>query len=351
MKRKLFSAFILVLVMAVSASAFSGNEKWSFQVDSPVTSGVAVSGNTVFFGTETGRFYALNKNTGRVIWEYKAENTIYGVPSIVGSNVVLAIGSGEIICLSISDGSYVWSAGGIGGRDTRGKAVNDGLSDGTAAGGGLVYVSKDDRKVHAFSANDGRTVWTYTTGDQGIRVAPTYSDGLLFVGEYDGIFSILDAKSGKRLNGGGAGGAVNTPTVSNSNVYFSAWDGSVNAVQIKGVEPLWNVNVHDVITTQPEAAEGKIIVGTGRGAVIALDEKSGRTLWRFNTNCGSVSAKPILADGVVFVGAETGPMFVLDARTGRQVGTIGGGNGLVGGNPAYSDGVIYFYDGDFHAYE
>lgn len=350
MKRKLFTALILVFVMAVSASAFSGNEKWSFKPDSPVTSGVAVSGNNIFFGTETGRFYALNKNTGRPIWDYKAENTIYGVPSVIGNNVVFAIGSGEIICLAISDGSYRWSAGGIGGRDTRGRRVNDGLSDGTATGGGLVYVSKDDRKVHAFSANDGRTAWTYTTGDQGVRVAPTYSDGLLFVGEYDGIFSILDAKSGKRLNGGGAGGAINTPTVKNGNVYFSAWDGSVNAVQIKGVEPLWNVNVHDTITTQPEVAEGKIIVGTGRGAVIALDERTGRTLWRFNTNSGNISAKPILADGVVFAGAESGPMFVLDARTGRQVGLLAGESG-VNGNPAYSDGVLYFSDGDLHAFE
>lgn len=350
MKRKLFTALILVLVMAVSASAFSGNEKWSFKPDNPITSGVAISGNRIFLGTETGKIYALDKNTGRLIWDYKVDNTIYGVPSIVGNNVVFATGSGEIICLAMSDGSFVWSAGGIGGRNTEGKAVNDGLSDGTATGGGLVYVSKDDRKVHAFRANDGRTAWTYTTGDQGVRAAPTYAEGLVFVGEYDGIFSILDAKSGKRLNGGGAGGAVNTPTVSNGNVYFSAWDGSVNAVKIKSVEPIWHVNVNDTITTQPEAADGKIIVGTGRGTVIALDEKSGRTLWRYNTNCGSISAKPVLADGVVFVGAESGPMFVLDARTGKQVGFLAGENG-VGGNPAYSDGVLYFSNGDFYAYE
>ena len=353
MKRKFFTALILVFVlvsMAVSASAFSGREKWSLTPDSTITSGIAVSGNNVFFGTETGRFYAVSKNTGRVIWDYQAENTVYGVPSIVGNNVVFAIGSGEVICLSISDGSYVWSSGGLGGRDTRGRRVNDGLSDGTAVGGGLVYVSKNDSKVHAFSDRDGRTVWTYTTGDQGVRSAPTYANGLLFVGEYDGIFSIIDAKTGKRLNGGGAGGAINTPTVANGNVYFSSWDGSVNAVQIKGVEPLWHVNVHDTITTQPEVAAGKIIVGTGRGAVVALDEKTGRTLWNFDTNCGSVSAKPILADGLVFVGAESGPLFVLDARTGRQTGFLAGENG-VSGNPAYSDGAIYFSNGSLYAYE
>ena len=347
MKRKLFTALIFVLVMAVSASAFSGNERWSFKPDGAITSGVAVSANSVFFGTETGRIYALNKNTGRSTWEYKAENSVYGVPSVVGENVVFATGSGEVICLKISDGSLVWTVGGIEGS---GQKVNDGLTDGTTTGGGLVYVSKDDRKVHAFSAKDGRTAWTYMTGDQGVRAAPTYAEGFVFVGEYDGIFSILDAKSGKRVNGGGAGGAVNTPTVSGGNVYFSAWDGSVNAVQVKGVEPLWNVNAGDVVTTQPEVADGKVIVATGRGSVVALDAKNGGMLWKFETNSGSISAKPVLADGVVFVGGEAGPMIVLDARTGKQVGTIGGGNGI-GGNPAYSEGVLYFSNGDFYAYE
>ena len=347
MKRKLFTALIFVLVMAVSASAFSGNERWSFKPDGAITSGVAVSANSVFFGTETGRIYALNKNTGRSTWEYKAENSVYGVPSVVGENVVFATGSGEVICLKISDGSLVWTAGGT---EESGQKVNDGLTDGTTAGGGLVYVSKADRKVHALNENDGHTAWTFTASDQGVRTAPSYADGFVFVGEYDGIFSILDAKTGKRLNGGGAGGAVNTPTAKNGNVYFSAWDGSVNAVQLKGIEPLWNVNVHDAITTQPEVSDGKIIVGTGRGSVVALDEKTGRTLWRFNTNCGSVSAKPILADGVVFVGAESGPMFVLDAKTGKKVGFLAGENGI-SGNPAYSDGVLYFSNGDFYAYE
>lgn len=347
MKQKLFTALIFILVMAVSASAFSGNERWSFKPESGITSGVAVSENSVFFGTQAGKCYAVNKNTGRKIWEYETENSIYGVPSIIGENVVFATGSGEIICLKVSDGSLVWTAGGIEGN---GQKVNDGLTDGTSAGDGLVYVSKADRKVHALNDKDGHTVWTFTASDQGVRTAPSYADGFVFVGEYDGIFSILDAKTGKRVNGGGAGGAVNTPTVKNGNVYFSSWDGSVNAVQLKGIEPLWNVNVHDAISTQPEVSDGKIIVGTGRGSVVALDEKTGRTLWRFNTKGGSILAKPVLADGVVFAGAESGPMFVLDARTGKQIGFLAGENGI-SGNPAYSEGVLYFSNGDFYAYE
>ena len=350
MKQKFLIASLMVLVMAASASAFSGHQAWSFQPEATVSSGIAVSGNTVFFGSETGRCYAVNKNTGRLIWEFKAENSIYGVPSVSGGKVFFAEGDGTVLCLNASTGEYLWASGGFGGKDTRGRDVNDGLSDGAVIGGGLIYVSKDDRKVHALNENNGKTAWTYTTGDQGVRSAPAYANGIVFVGEYDGIFSMLDAKSGKRLNGGGAGGAVNTPSVNNGNVYFSAWDGSVNAVQIKDVIPLWHVNVKDTITTQPEISGGRIFVGTGRGTVIALSENDGRMLWRFDTNCGSISSKPVAADGLVFVGAESGPMFVIDASNGKQVGFVGSEEGITG-NPAYSEGRLFFGNGAVYAYD
>ncbi|MBQ3458308.1 MAG: PQQ-binding-like beta-propeller repeat protein [Synergistaceae bacterium] len=350
MKRKVFISVLFVFAMALSASAFSGHEKWEFKPDTGVTTGITVTGNTVLFGTETGKLYALNKNTGRQIWSYKVENTVYGKPSVSGSHVFFAEGDGEIVCLNISDGSHVWTNGGTVGTNAERQAVNDGLSDGAVAGGGLIYVSKFDRKVHAFNENDGRTVWTYTTGDQGVREAPAYANGLLFVGEYDGIFSILDAKTGKRLNGGGAGGAINTPIVSDGKVYFSSWDGSLNSVQIEGVIPQWATRTKDTITTQPAVGAGKVIVGTGRGNIVAFNEKDGRILWSFNTGAGNVRATPVIADGVVIAGSESGNVFVLDITTGKKVGTIAQGRGIFG-DPEYSDGVLYLGSGAVFAYE
>lgn len=348
--RKVFISVLFVFAMAAAASAFSGHEMWEFKPDSGVTTGITVTGNTVLFGTETGKIYALNKATGRQIWTHKVEHTLYGTPAVSGSVVFFAEGDGEVICLNVSDGSHVWTNGGHVERDSTGQKVNDGLSDGAAVGGGLIYISKDDRKVHAFNEKDGRTVWVYETGSQGVRTAPTYSDGFVFVGEYDGIFSILDAKTGKRLNGGGAGGAINTPTVSDGKVYFSAWDGSLNSVQINGVIPQWTTRTKDTITTQPAVGAGKVIVGTGRGNILAFNEKDGRILWSFSTGNGNVAATPLIAGGVVIAAAETGEVFVLDAGTGKNVGTLGEGNGLFG-DPAYADGVVYFGSGSVFAYE
>ena len=38
--------------------------------------------------------------------------------------------------------------------------------------------------------------------------------------------------------------------------------------------------------------KGIVVVGTGRGYIVALDENSGNFLWRFETGGGNISGKP-----------------------------------------------------------
>ena len=143
---------------------------------------------------------------------------------------------------------------------------------------------------------------------------------------------------------------MNTPTVNDGNVYFSAWDGSVNAVKIKGVIPLWETNIHEPATSQPAVSSGLVVVGTGTGSVVALNEADGGLKWKFSTNNGSIAATPIIAEGLVFAAAETGPVFVLNANTGKEISQLSVVNGLYS-DALYSDGVLYFGGVSLYAYE
>lgn len=341
MKRKIFIALIISCLFASSAFAFASQTKWKYSLDSIITSNITVSENILLFGTITGRFYALDKNTGSLIWEYKGINSILGTSVVLNNNVYFAQSDGTITCLKVSDGSVVWQVEATGTID---ELLNDGLS----AGEGLLFVAKADNKIHALDASNGQTVWTYAGSAQGLRTEPIYFDGIVFVGEYDGIFSMLDAKTGERLNGGGAGGALNTPAVNNGNVYYSSWDGSINAVKIKDVIPLWRVNVKDGITTAPAINSGIIAIGTARGKIFALNEENGSIIWEFDTKNGSVAAKPVIADGFVFAGSGDGKMYALNAETGKAQFTFDAGIGI-NTDPVYSEGVLYFGSGVFYA--
>lgn len=331
--KKLFLTFALVILLTSQAFAFNGI-KW--QVNARATSNLVVNDQRLFFGDALGVCYAVDKNSGSVAWSYHAGGSIIGTPAILDDKILFVSSDGSMTCLSLSDGSLVWS---YEPRENRNEAINDG----SAAGNGLFFIVKDDARLYAIDSTSGRRAWTFRGNEQGLRTSPAYSDGIIFLGEYNGIFNIIEAKSGERLNGGGAGGAVNTPVINDGNVYFSSWDGSVQAVQIKAVIPLWKTGLKDPVVTSPSISEGIIAVGTGRGLVVALDEKNGEMLWNFDPHGGSVSARPVVANGKVFACPEGGNVYELDAKSGKLIDKFET-NGI-NTNPAYSDGIFYFSSG------
>lgn len=348
--KRLLSALLLVMLM-VSASFAAGRAPlFTFNPEDggSLTGGFAVSGNALLFGTGTGGMYALNKKNGSLIWSYRGTNSITGAPVISGENVFFSQANGTVTCLKVSDGSLVWET-------VPHEGENSMIDSGLTAGNGMLFFARSDYKLYAVSQKNGRTLWTYSGSSQGLRTAPAYSEGLVFLGEYDGIFSIIDVKTGKRLNGGGAGGAINTPVVSGGKVYFSSWDGSVQAVKIKDVEPLWNAKIGDPVTTSP-VTDGKIIVvGTGRGIAAAIDSRDGSILWNFNTSGqnaegGEIAADPVISGGVVYVASSAGNVFALDLHTGRARYTYRAEYGGIGANMLISEGVLYFGNTIIYAY-
>ena len=339
MKRKIFLALFLISAFSIQAFGFNGDVKWQrdFGAGNSITSGIIVSGNNLLFGDVNGNFYAVNKNSGSRIWTASG-NSGYGVegyPAVTSNgNVVFTQSDGTITCLKISDGSIVWN---FIPNENRSETVNDGA----VAGAGLIFMVKSDAKLYALNENDGSIAWTYKASSQGLRTAPKYSDGIVFLGEYDGIFSMIDAKTGTRINGGGAGGAVNTPEVANGVVYFSAWDGSINAVQIKSVIPLWDINIGDTVTTPPSINNGIIAVGTGRGTIAGINAKDGSILWKYETENGEISKNILNSGGAIMAGSDSGEIYVLNAKSGRLQTKVASKAGM-STDGAFSDGVFYF---------
>ncbi|MBQ7560718.1 MAG: PQQ-binding-like beta-propeller repeat protein [Synergistaceae bacterium] len=312
--KKFLLALLVVILVVSAASAFSGRSREISKVQSSITSGITISGSTILFGTETGDIVAINKNNGRMIWSYRVANTIKGTPVISGNNAIFADGEGVVTCLRISDGAFIWQS-----LPVTSDSVSSTMSDGAAVGGGMVFFTRDDGNLYAVDAKNGSTLWTYAGGIQRVRVAPGYGEGCVFLAGYDGKLDFIAPNNGKRTGGGGAGGAVNTPVVANGNVYFSAWDGSVQSVKIKGIVPQWHVKVSDVVTTSPAVSNNLVVVGTGRGSVAALNEKNGQILWESDLSKesgGEISSNIIISGGLVFAANSSGTLYVLDANTG-----------------------------------
>lgn len=123
------------------------------------------------------------------------------------------------------------------------------------------------------------------------------------------------------------------PVVVADRVYAADGYGRVVAVNRFDGEPVWSTTVGEpdegpfyefwdrrdpsFVSGGLGAGEGRILLGTTRGEVIALDAGDGSELWR-STVSSEVLARPASAEDVVLAQTADGRLFALEADDGRQ---------------------------------
>jgi outer membrane protein assembly factor BamB len=83
------------LVHGISSA---GKPLWTFATRARVESSPAIAGGRVFVGSNDGRFYVLNLNTGAKLWEFTAGAALSASPAIANGRVVIGAQDGRLYC-------------------------------------------------------------------------------------------------------------------------------------------------------------------------------------------------------------------------------------------------------------
>lgn len=138
------------------------------------------------------------------------------------------------------------------------------------------------------------------------------------------------------------GGVNSAPVVSGGLVYFLS-DHDLYAVDIKTGKEKWkyNTGLHGYLP--PTIADGKVLFGVGRDSFFyALDSKTGEAIWKFETG-GHISSSALAIDGIVYFGSLDRHLYAIDIKTGQERWKFKT-NTAIGFNshPAFKNGVVYF---------
>ena len=75
-----------------------GKKVWTFQTRARVESSPAVAGGRVFVGSNDGRFYVLDLNSGAKLWEFTAGAALSASPAIANGRIVIGAQDGRLYC-------------------------------------------------------------------------------------------------------------------------------------------------------------------------------------------------------------------------------------------------------------
>ena len=164
--------------------------------------------------------------------------------------------------------------------------VIDGVSNQTTpiVVAGIMYVTDSRGSVYAVDAADGHLLWSYDVSALIGGAAPEgyvfrnrgacYADGVVYVAAGSFLFA-LDAKTGKPVQSFGKNGQASV---------------ILDVLKQRYPEVKTAISLGYWFTTAPQVYKGVLYIGSTRseshipgGHVLAVDAKTGKVLWNFNT--------------------------------------------------------------------
>ncbi|XP_019630143.1 PREDICTED: uncharacterized protein LOC109474297 [Branchiostoma belcheri] len=302
----------------------TGKVKWTFTTEKDLGSSPAFSPDqsVVYFGTEDGHVNALHAKDGQVVWRYKTGASVTCSPS-VGADGTVYIGTLDNQMYAFTpDGSVKWSRD-LGGEIWTHPAIGH--------DGRLVYVgtmSATNFNAFALDSQTGIPAWSFKAAGP-IWAAPTLSpDGrYVYYSSQDSHIYTLRADSGSLVRkfdlGEDHDGMDSTPVISRDGTLFvGTIAGSVMAVDIRRGKLKWEKVFGGEIMSSPVLDnEGYLYIGSGEGqlALLKLKQKDGSVVWKFPAGEEIWSSPRLDKHGRVYIGSNSGPVFCVDRETGRMV--------------------------------
>jgi outer membrane protein assembly factor BamB len=317
------------------------SSSWRIQTDGPFSSSPSLTGDAIYIGNNNGTLYAIQAQSGNVLWTFHTESPLMTNPLVIHGSVI--VGEGNQI-------SYV-------------------------ADDGRTQVGTSENAIIALDASSGRERWRVQLAGTGMPT-PALVDGVLVEHDGSGEVTGIDASNGHVLYKTHIGGAASMvsllPVGRHRFVTTSVSPNSVWEIDGRSGKVIWQHGFDasaSGMSDCPPAGDGVRIFcdyaapgpGSDRAHVgapaterlFALDAKTGALLWDRAYANGALpewneAAIPLVYRRILYVGSSLAPQIAaLDPSSGRTLWKTSV-NGVVKGGLCGHGGAIYF--GDYAGY-
>ncbi|MBM9594357.1 outer membrane protein assembly factor BamB family protein [Roseitranquillus sediminis] len=181
--------------------ASNGRTLWEQDLDAVATGAPTVVGDIVYAVSRDSRGWALDVETGRVLWQLSGVPSAIGVdggasPAVDERLALFPMASGELVAALRQGGTRVWTAPITGRRAGRAYAVIDDITGDPVIAGDRVVVGNPSGRTVTLDATSGERLWT---AREGAMSPPVVTQNAVFVVSDTNELVRLDAVTGARV--------------------------------------------------------------------------------------------------------------------------------------------------------
>lgn len=262
--------------------AQSGSRSWRVELKQTVTGATGFGADLVLVGTLKGNVIAMDKSTGKVRWSSEVSSEILAAPAAQAGVVIVRTVDGKVFGLATAGGQRRW-------------IYERGVPSLTLRGTGAPLIHRNmvltgfaGGKIVANDLQTGHVLWEATVAQ------PSGSNE---------IERLVDVDS--------------RPVVADGVLYTAAYQGKVTAIALDTGRLLW---ARDLSSYSDLSVDSKYVyLSDEKSRVVALDRRTGTTVWRQEKLVGRVLTGPTNVGDYVAVGDLEGYLHFLAKEDGRFV--------------------------------
>ena len=129
-------------------------------------------GDDLFFGSDDGKLYNIDVDSGALIWEFATGGRIRGTPALADGRVIVASGDGNVYAISADSGLQLWKSP-IAHFSRASPAIKD----------STIYIGDEAGNVYALDAATGRPKWQKQLKGYVSQCPVITQDGVFFASE------------------------------------------------------------------------------------------------------------------------------------------------------------------------
>lgn len=304
---------------------------WKFKCPNPnlfyvlPKSSPCLDNERIYFGSDSGIFWALSQKDGSVIWKFitkpnRQGKGIFSSPALLDDTVFFGAYDGNVYALDTATGQPKWVFG---------EADWIGSSPALAKEENLLFMGLEYGRpqknggVVALDFKTGEKRWEYFMSEY-VHCSPVYcrEKDVVAVGGNDSCVYLFDAKTGRLKWKFETDGEVKASLAFSSQrnlLFFGSFDHQLYALDIDTGEASFKIKTGDRIYSTPLILNDTLYFTSLDKMLYALDLKDKAPKWKFLTN-GRVFSSPALIDGRIVFGSNDGAMYEIDAYTGILIG-------------------------------
>jgi outer membrane protein assembly factor BamB len=161
---------------------------WKFDAGGRVLTAAAIRDGRAFFGSDSGKIFAVDLQSGQKSWEFQTGAKVRCSPAAVGGMVYCGSDDGRLYALDTGSGQKKWAFE-CGGPVQASPAVS----------GGVVVFSANDYNTYALDRKTGKKLWSFRGSNYSHQAPPVIHGNKVFAAQWLDWARALDLATGKEL--------------------------------------------------------------------------------------------------------------------------------------------------------